>query len=148
MIAGRNQPFPFFLKYTLMSMFPVLCSSLWLMDTSVTTGCRSLSLHSIVPGGFEVMSYTTLFTPFTSLMILRKSSQNVIGTFPSQRSYRHTFDASHRNHIVICPAVPMTPTVFTGKSTAKACHRSRRGRLFYLLQYDRVCLSENLSFPA
>jgi len=25
--------------------------------------------HSIVPGGFDVMSYTTLFTPFTSLMM-------------------------------------------------------------------------------
>jgi hypothetical protein len=25
--------------------------------------------HSIVPGGLLVMSYTTLFTPFTSLMI-------------------------------------------------------------------------------
>ena len=25
--------------------------------------------HSIVPGGFDVTSYTTLFTPFTSLMI-------------------------------------------------------------------------------
>ena len=25
--------------------------------------------HSIVPGGFDVTSYTTRFTPFTSLMI-------------------------------------------------------------------------------
>jgi hypothetical protein len=25
--------------------------------------------HSIVPGGFEVMSYTTRLTPFTSLMM-------------------------------------------------------------------------------
>ena len=28
-----------------------------------------LHSHSIVPGGFDVTSYTTRFTPFTSLMI-------------------------------------------------------------------------------
>lgn len=38
-------------------------------------GCQTPMLadlaysHSIVPGGFDVTSYTTLFTPFTSLMM-------------------------------------------------------------------------------
>src|SRR5262249_14750995 len=30
---------------------------------------RPLHSHSIAPGGFDVTSYTTRFTPFTSLMI-------------------------------------------------------------------------------
>src|SRR3989338_2193075 len=31
--------------------------------------CRNVHSHSIVAGGFEETSYTTLFTPLTSLMI-------------------------------------------------------------------------------
>jgi hypothetical protein len=32
-------------------------------------GCQPPHSHSIVPGGFDVMSYTTRLTPLTSLMM-------------------------------------------------------------------------------
>jgi hypothetical protein len=41
--------------------------TLW--DQLVPAGTWAPHSHSIVPGGFDVMSYTTRLTPFTSLMM-------------------------------------------------------------------------------
>jgi hypothetical protein len=38
-------------------------------SSQAATAANSLYSHSIVPGGFDVMSYTTRLTPLTSLMM-------------------------------------------------------------------------------
>src|SRR5690606_15260732 len=79
--------------------------------------------HSMVPGGFDVMSYTTRFTPRTSLMIrdeTRPRSSYGSGTqsavMPSSECTARTATTSS-----YVRASPMTPTERTGSSTANAC---------------------------
>src|SRR6516165_9448924 len=83
----------------------------------------SLHSHSIVPGGFDVMSYTTRLMPFTSLtmrleMVLRtscgRSTQSAV--MPSSE-----FTARMAQVYAYVRMSPMTPTDITGSSTANDC---------------------------
>ena len=47
------------------------------MTNDLMTSDSSIYSHSIVLGGFELMSYTTRFTPLTSLMIRFEISSRI-----------------------------------------------------------------------
>src|SRR5437868_4102284 len=78
--------------------------------------------HSIVAGGFEEISYTTRFTPFTSLMIRVEMR--------ASRSYGKCVQSAVIKSSVVTQrtaralsyvrASPITPTDCTGSSTANA----------------------------
>jgi hypothetical protein len=70
-------------------------------------GGLPLHSHSIVPGGFDVMSYTTRLTPLTSLMIrIAVSPKNSMsnewksGVMPSPREKPTT--STHQRRILAC----------------------------------------------
>ncbi len=81
--------------------------------------------HSIVPGGFEVMSKTTRFTPFTSLTILVAILCRSAGGSFAQSAVIPSSDSTARIAMVeaYVRASPITPTLETGSKTAKACHK-------------------------
>ncbi len=78
----------------------------------------------MVAGGFELMSYTTLLTPFTLFIIsfdtfcknlYGKSTQSAV--IPSVLS-----TARNATTFSYVRSSPMTPTEFTGNKIAPACH--------------------------
>src|SRR5579862_5425346 len=88
--------------------------------------CRRYS-HSIVAGGFELMSYTTRLMPRTELtMRLEITASRSCGrraqsaVMPSRLS---TARIATVNSYV--RSSPMTPTLCTGRSTANDCHSRR-----------------------
>src|SRR5690606_3524728 len=85
--------------------------------------CKNYS-HSMVAVGFELISYTTRFTPLTLLMIsleifIRNSygkctQSAVIPSVDSTALKATTFSYVRSS--------PITPTLFTGSKIAPACH--------------------------
>src|SRR6266699_2510432 len=80
--------------------------------------------HSIVDGGFELMSYTTRLMPRTSLTMrdeMRASSscgrRAQSAVMPSRLSTARI--AAVYSYV---RSSPITPTLCTGSSTAKLCH--------------------------
>src|ERR1700677_1795711 len=76
--------------------------------------------HSIVAGGLLLISYTTLFIPFTLLMIsLEISARNVYGKC-AQSAVIPSTDVTARNATVnsYVRSSPITPTLFTGNRIA------------------------------
>src|SRR6266851_1206271 len=80
--------------------------------------------HSIVEGGFELMSYTTRLMPRTSLTMrdeirARSScgSRAQSAVMPSRLSTARI--ATVYSYV---RSSPITPTLCTGRSTAKLCH--------------------------
>src|SRR5690606_1735913 len=101
-----------FVVLTLQKLFPKLYCS-----------CQEYYSHSIVAGGLELMSYTTLFTPFTLLMIsfeifIRNSygrcTQSAVIPSVDSTALRATTFSYVRSS-------PITPTLFTGSKIAPAC---------------------------
>src|SRR5680860_347323 len=86
------------------------------------SGCLYHS-HSIVAGGFELISYTTLFTPGTLLMIsLDTFCKNSYGRFTQSAVIPSVLSTARKaTHFSYVRSSPMTPTLFTGKSMAPAC---------------------------
>src|SRR5690606_39265826 len=80
--------------------------------------------HSIVAGGLELISNTTLFTPFTLLIIsLDTLAKNSYGK-RLQSAVIPSVEVTARKQIT-CSYVrssPITPTDWTGKNIAPACH--------------------------
>src|SRR3972149_4161182 len=83
--------------------------------------------HSIVAGGLLVMSYRTRVIPGTSRMIrlARRSSSSSSRRAQSAVMPSSLVTARMTRAPPKAGASPVTPTVGTGSSTAKACQRSR-----------------------
>src|SRR5262249_10565488 len=83
--------------------------------------------HSIVPGGFDVMSYATLFTPGTSLIIRLEMRSSTSYGSRAQSAVMASSDVTARKTIgySYVRSSPITPTVRTAGSTAKLCQISR-----------------------
>src|SRR5208282_1021824 len=80
--------------------------------------------HSIVPGGFDVMSYTTRFTPFTSFTI---RVEIVFSTSCGSGTQSAVMPSSELTALTAqvyayVRMSPITPTDITGNSTANDCH--------------------------
>src|ERR1700730_14179953 len=82
--------------------------------------------HSMVAGGFDVMSYTTRFTPGTSLTIRVDIRCSVSYGNRAQSAVMPSSLVTARIATILSyvrPS-PITPTLCTGVSTAKYCHGS------------------------
>src|SRR5437588_1410974 len=79
--------------------------------------------HSIVPGGFEVMSYTTRFTPFTSFTMRFEMRFNTSWGSATQSAVIPSSELTARMaHVYAYVRMsPITPTDITGSSTANDC---------------------------
>src|SRR5690606_23972981 len=82
--------------------------------------------HSIVPGGFEVMSYTTRLMPRTSLVIRDETRASRSCESRAQSAVMPSDDVTARRATVFSYVrkSPITPTDWIGKSTANACQTS------------------------
>src|SRR5208283_6141195 len=80
--------------------------------------------HSIVPGGFNVMSYTTRFTPFTSFTIREETFFSTSCGSATQSAVIPSSELTARTaHVYAYVRIsPITPTDITGNSTANDCH--------------------------
>src|SRR5439155_20213856 len=79
--------------------------------------------HSMVAGGFELTSYTTRFTPLTSLIIRLLISPRTSGGNANQSAVipsRLVTARSATTWSYVRPS-PITPTDLIGRSTANAC---------------------------
>jgi hypothetical protein len=83
--------------------------------------------HSIVPGGFEVMSYTTRLIPLTSLTILLEIVRSTsYGSGAQSAVIPSSLSTARTAHVFAYVRwSPITPTDFTGSSTAKLCQTFR-----------------------
>src|ERR1700735_4161681 len=83
--------------------------------------------HSIVPGGFDVTSYTTRLIPRTSLTILLEIVLNTSNGSVAQSAVMPSSVSPARTAQVFAYVLwsPITPTDLTGSSTAKLCHTFR-----------------------
>src|SRR5207253_7697495 len=83
--------------------------------------------HSMVPGGFEVMSKTTRLTPFTSLtirLLIRASTS--YGTRAQSAVIASSLVTTRTaTTLAYVRKSPITPTVSSGVSTANDCHTCR-----------------------
>src|SRR5207237_3861610 len=83
--------------------------------------------HSIVPGGFDVMSNTTRFTPLTSLtmrLLIRASTS--YGTRAQSAVIASSLVTTRTaTTLAYVRKSPITPTVSSGVSTANDCHTCR-----------------------
>src|SRR5690606_22854233 len=92
-------------------------------DPSQRTNTHS---HSIVPGGFELISYTTRLIPRTSLTIrfetrARKGAGSCAQSAVIPSTLVTALNAQTNSYV---RSSPITPTVCTGSRTAKACQTS------------------------
>jgi hypothetical protein len=80
--------------------------------------------HSIVPGGFDVMSYTTRLIPRTSLTIRDEIARNTsYGSAAQSAVMPSSLSTARIAHVYAYVRwSPITPTDFTGNKTAKLCH--------------------------
>src|SRR5438067_8330531 len=92
-------------------------------DSAMGTGYS----HSIVPGGFEVMSYTTRLIPRTSLTIRLEIVLSTSYGSGAQSAVMPSSLSTVRTTQVFAYVLwsPITPTDFTGSNTAKLCHTLR-----------------------
>src|SRR5690606_2998362 len=79
--------------------------------------------HSMVAGGFELMSYTTLLTPFTLFIIsLDVFCKNSYGKFTQSAVIPSVLStALNATHFSYVRSSPITPTLLTGNKIAPAC---------------------------
>src|SRR6185437_13602721 len=79
--------------------------------------------HSIVPGGFDVMSYTTRLTPWTSFTIRFEIVLRTSCGSGTQSAVMPSSECTARMAQVYAYVrwSPMTPTDITGSRTAKDC---------------------------
>src|SRR5665213_579611 len=84
------------------------------------TTCHS---HSMVPGGFEVTSYTTRFTPRTSLVMRFETWAINLASKGYQSAVMPSLLVTALSAITLSYVrlSPWTPTVFTGNNTQNAC---------------------------
>src|SRR6185312_4726531 len=82
--------------------------------------------HSIVAGGFELTSYTTRFTPSTSLMMRLEMWASTSGGNGNQSAVMPSELVTARSATTLSyvRASPITPTLRTGSKTANACQMS------------------------
>ena len=82
--------------------------------------------HSMVAGGFELMSYVTRFTPLTSLMIrvLIRPSTSAGKGYQSAVIPSREVTAPQCDHVLVGAEVAHHATDCTGRSTANACQIS------------------------
>src|SRR6266498_5803804 len=82
--------------------------------------------HSIVPGGLDVMSYTTRFTPATSLTMRLLRASSTVESRRAQSAVMPSSDVTARTMMGYSydrPS-PCTPTDRMAGRTANACHTS------------------------
>src|SRR3954471_13020642 len=79
--------------------------------------------HSIVAGGLLEMSYTTRFTPRTSLIIRLLISARILNGIRAQSAVMKSWLSTARIAITESydRASPITPTVPIGSNTANTC---------------------------
>src|SRR5579883_1148612 len=80
--------------------------------------------HSIVPGGLDVMSYTTRLMPRTSLTIRLEILFRTSWGSGTQSAVMPSSECTARMAQVYAYVrwSPITPTLLTGSRTAKDCH--------------------------